>query len=138
MITGVLTHVRRKLFCSVSAACVRAAKATHPQLPSSFQTGSLTGDSRFGVTGGKSVMNTRTILCDQKNRTKKPRSLNGFRFFYVHFSSGKKISEDWGKDGKPAFRWKQEHMKKGVDILETVGLSMMCDNVRKRKESLFG
>ena len=58
------------------------------------------------------------LVRPKKYRTKKPRSLNGFRFFYVHFSSGKKISEDWGKDGKPAFRWKQEHMKKGVDILE--------------------
>ena len=28
------------------------------------------------------------------------------------------LSEHCGKDGKPAFRWKQEHMKKGVDILE--------------------
>lgn len=45
--------------------------------------GSHGGTSDLGLRG-KSVMSTRTILCDQKRcRMEKPRNLNGFRFFFT-------------------------------------------------------
>ncbi len=39
------------------------------------------------------------------------------------------LFEGWGRGGKPAFRWKQGHMKKGFDILET----LLKSNIGKAK-----